>query len=276
MPRNALPGVWSRLGHGSILIDRRPLVKGIGRGAKVTFGPHPTTTYSGRSGVYLEQGGHLSTRFLIYVALIWTAIGVVVAFLMRRRGNDFFVWLVLGVGLGPLSVPLAIERARYHGAAEHQSRGTPTPPHVAFDILAGIDGSPDAVSAIDTAVALFGGRVSSVTLATVLDYDQEDTITGRESQTEARRLLDEAAAQVLYDPVDTIVLYGRPDHAMKEFARTSGMELIVVGARGKGATESLFGSVTARLVGGSEVPIFVGPASATLEWGATMRGVESR
>lgn len=207
----------------------------------------------------------METRFLILVALAWAAIGVVVAFLMRRRGHDLFVWLVLGVALGPLVVPLAIERARYHSAAEHQSRGAPTPPHAGFDLLAGVDGSPDSISAIDAAVSLFGGRVSSVTVATVVDYDAQDSVTGHEVQEEARKMLDEVAGKILYDPVDKMVLFGRPDKALAEFARTSGMELIVIGARGHGASEALFGSVADRLVRGCAIPVFVGPTVGVLE-----------
>jgi len=209
----------------------------------------------------------MTSRFLILVVLAWAAIGVVVAFLMRRRGHDLFVWLVLGVALGPLVVPLAIERARFHSAAEHQSRGAPTPPHVGFDVLAGVDGSPEAINAIDTAVHLFGGKVSSVTITTVLDYDSRDTVTGRENQAAAREMLDEVADQILYEPVEKMVLFGRPDKALAEFARRSGMELIVVGARGRGATEAVFGSVTSRLVGGCEIPVFVGPRTSNTESG---------
>ncbi len=68
----------------------------------------------------------MSTRFLILVALVWATIGVVVAFLMRRRGHDFFVWLVLGVAFGPVVVPLAFERSRPDSAAEYQPRGALT------------------------------------------------------------------------------------------------------------------------------------------------------
>ena len=107
----------------------------------------------------------MTARDLILVAMAWAVIGVVVAFLMRRRGHDLFVWLVLGVALGPLVVPLAIERARYHSATEPRSAEAPTPQHRGFDILAGVDGSEDSVNAIGSALALFGGRISSVTLA---------------------------------------------------------------------------------------------------------------
>ena len=216
----------------------------------------------------------MSTRFLILVALVWATIGVVVAFLMRRRGHDFSVWLVLGVALGPLVVPLAFERASYHSAAKYQPRGAPTPPHVGFDVLVGVDGSDESVRAIDSALTLFGGLVSSVTVATVLDFDSETGISGLESQAAAREMLDDVADRVQHDPVHIKLLFGRPDEVLAEYARTSGMELIVVGARGHGASEALFGSVTGRLVGSSEIPVYVGSAVSTAGRGATMRGAE--
>ncbi len=216
----------------------------------------------------------MSTRFLILVALVWATIGVVVAFLMRRRGHDFSVWLVLGVALGPLVVPLAFERASYHSAAKYQSRGALTPPHVGFDVLAGVDGSDESVRAIDNALTLFGGLVSSVTVATVLDFDSETGISGLEAQAAAREMLDDVADRVQHDSVHIKLLFGRPDEVLAEYARTSGMELIVVGARGHGASEALFGSVTGRLVGSSEIPVYVGSAVSTVERGETMRGGE--
>ena len=204
----------------------------------------------------------MNTNVLLYVVSIWLAIGLVLAFVMRRRGHDFSVWLVLGAVLGPLAVPLAIERVRFHRASERLWRSTGSPPHRGFDLLAAVDGSVEAVVALETALGLFGDRISSLTLVTVLDYDSQASYTGQEVQTEARQLLDEVAQQLSFEPVDRQVLFGRPADAIAEFARTSGMELIVVGARGHGASESLFGSVTARLVGSSEVPVFVGPESA--------------
>jgi nucleotide-binding universal stress UspA family protein len=201
----------------------------------------------------------VNTSVLLYVVLIWVAVGLVLAFVMRRRGHDFAVWLVLGAVLGPLAVPLAIERVRFHRASERLWRSTGSPPHLGFDLLAAVDGSEEAVMALETALGLFGDRISSLTLVTVRDYDSQASYTGQEVQTEARQLLDEVAQQLSYEPVDKQVLFGHPAEAIAEFARTSGMELIVVGARGHGASESLFGSVTARLVGSSEVPVFVGP-----------------
>jgi hypothetical protein len=56
-----------------------------------------------------------------------------------------------------------------------------------FDVLAGIDGSSESVAAVKEALLLFGGCVTSLTLAKVLDYDSGGSYTGAESRGEARR-----------------------------------------------------------------------------------------
>lgn len=200
------------------------------------------------------------TGALTIIAMTWVVIGVVVAFTMRRRGHDFWVWLVLGAVLGPLSVPLAVERARFHPAAfratdDSQLRSG------RFDVLAGIDGSAESVAAVRSALALFGDCVTSLTLASVLDYDTAGTYTGAEHQAEAEAWLSRAATEIGFEPVETTVLFGRADNALAEFAGERGFELVVVGARGHGISEALFGSVTGRLVGGVAVPVLVGPRS---------------
>ncbi len=195
---------------------------------------------------------------LVIVAAVWVAIGVVCAFVMRRRGHDFYVWLALGTVLGPLVVPLAIERARFHDSLDRRTEGIPTPPKSGFDVVAGIDGSEESMTAIRSALDLFGDSLTSLTIVTVLDYDSESSAAGTEPREQAQAMLDEAAERTGMDFVRTEILYGRADRAIDEFARTHGAELIVVGARGHGATEALFGSITERLVGAGEVPVYVG------------------
>ncbi len=199
---------------------------------------------------------------LLIVAAVWVAIGLVCAFVMRRRGHDFYVWLALGTVLGPLVIPLAVERARFHGVHDRQSRIIPTPPPTGLDLVAGVDGSEESLAAVRSALDLFGDTLTSLTLVTVLDFDSESSAAGSEPRVEAQEMLDRAAAGTGLDFVRTEILYGRADRALAEFARTHGAELIVVGARGHGATEALFGSITGKLVGSCEVPIYVG-ASAT-------------
>lgn len=199
---------------------------------------------------------------LVVVAAVWVVIGVTCAFVMRRRGHDFYVWLALGTVLGPLVVPLAIERVRFHQAMDRRSETIPTPPRSGFDVVAGIDGSEESMAAIESALKLFGDSLTSLSIVAVLDYDTESAAAGAEPREQAEAMLDRAAERTGVDLVRTEILYGRADRALAEFARTHGAELIVVGARGHGATEALFGSITERLVGACEVPVYVG-ASVT-------------
>lgn len=201
----------------------------------------------------------MTTRYLIAVAIIWVGVGMVTAFVMRRRGHDFSVWLALGTVLGPLIVPLALERARYHGAVEQVSASMPSPPPGGLDVLAGVDGSEESVAAIRSALDLFGDSITSLTVATVLDYDSESNAAGEEPKDNARAMLDDVTSALAVEGAQTAILFGRADRALAEYARTHGVELIVVGTRGRGATEALFGSITGRLVGGCEIPVYVGP-----------------
>jgi len=201
----------------------------------------------------------MATRYLFFIAAAWAVIGILLAVVMRRKGYDFFQWLVVGVVLGPLAVPIAIERSFFHGRPLRQSEHTPTGDAVGFDVLAGLDGSSDAVNALESAMGLFGGLVTSLTIATVLNYDSQSSQVGLAAQSEAQLALDSVAENLTVSPVTTTLLYGRPDQALAEFARTTGIELIVVGARGRDASHAMFGSITARLADRCQIPLFVGP-----------------
>jgi nucleotide-binding universal stress UspA family protein len=201
----------------------------------------------------------MPARYVAIIGATWALIGLILAFTMRRRGHDLIVWLVLGVILGPFAIPLAVERARFHGGERSTSAQKPTPAHIGFDILVGVDGSDEARRALDSALALFGWYLTGMTIATVLDFDSELSPAAEERRAKAQEMLDGVAEVLVFEPIKTKVLFGIPDRALSDFARTSGMEMIVVGARGRGASERLFGSVTERLVGGSEIPVFVGP-----------------
>ena len=198
----------------------------------------------------------MTTQFLLGVAVAWLLCGVITGFVMRRKGHDFFVWLALGSVLGPLVFPLAIESKRRDSDIEAESRDRAYPG--ALDILVGLDGSDESSHALASAMEMFGSVASSVTLATVLDYDAHGSFSGGEAQDGADQILKEAANSVTHDHLRTEVLFGRPDRSLIDFAVPNGIELVVVGARGHGASEALFGSVTRSLVGGSEVPVFVG------------------
>lgn len=198
----------------------------------------------------------MATEFLLGIALTWVLCGLFTAFAMRRRGHDFLVWLAIGVVLGPLVIPIAIEKARHDPEVDSDFQRREYPG--AFDVLVGLDHSHDSAQALRSAIALFGDQLSSVTLATVLDYESHESYSGAQSREEAEEFLTKAAASVSHPDVRTEVLFGRPDRALTEFAKSNHVELIVVGPRGHGASEAMFGSVTRSLVSDSEVPVYVG------------------
>jgi len=200
----------------------------------------------------------MPTDVLIGLGVAWLLTGFVTGIVMRRQGHDFFVWLALGSVLGPLVLPLALDKARSGHAVETASRTLPGAPEGGFDILFGVDDSSEALAAARAAMDMLRPLATTVTVATVLDFEAEDSYTGRETQEGAQNLLDTVVSAIDYPKARTELLFGRPHVALAAYARQQGMELIVVGPRGHGAAETLFGSVTKRIVASSEVPVLVG------------------
>lgn len=204
----------------------------------------------------------MATQFLLGVVVVWILCGVVTGFAMRRKGHDFFVWLALGSVLGPLVFPLAIDAVRQDSGTAVKTHHQAYPGKL--DVIVGLDGSDEARQALRSATDMI--QATSLTLVTVLDHDSRSSHSGLETRQEAIEMLEKAARELTHDDLRTEILFGRPDEALVSFAESNDIELIVVGARGRGASEALFGSVTRRLVGGSGVPVLVGskPVQADL------------
>jgi nucleotide-binding universal stress UspA family protein len=198
----------------------------------------------------------LTVQFVLGLVAAWLLSGLVAGYVMRRLGHDFFVWFALGSVIGPLVFPLAIARARVSDVERADSiPHRPSPGKL--DVVVGLDGSEESLTALQLTVDMLGDSATSITVATVLDYEARTAPAGEESRAEAAQLLEESTKHLEHPALRTQILYGRPDRALSEFALHNGKELIVVGARGRGAAEALFGSVTERLVGDSEVPVLV-------------------
>lgn len=189
------------------------------------------------------------------VATAWFAVGAVAVAIMRKRGHDTFSWALLFVILGPLAVPLAISSDR-HRPAEPQR---PLPPGD-LDALVSHDGTSDARAALEAALALLDGRLTSVTLAAVVDVEAASTVRGRETQREAQERLDALACEVApltRARVATVILFGEPAVALQHYASENGYEVIVAGC---GEARTL-GQRRLRGVKHS-VPVLIGPAQA--------------
>lgn len=210
----------------------------------------------------------MNSALVVVVVLLWVGTGLVTGLWMIRRGHDPF-WVVVAVALGPLFVPSALERAE-----RRPRRATPLPDEDADAgpepsdgpwVLVGFDGSPESEQALTTALRLlFGPRTGLVVLAEVVSYDANDDDTDGPVEA-ARERLDEAAAWTRDAGVVVLaeVLAGPPGETLRRFAVAHGMDLLVVGRRGRGLSTRLLGSVSADVVGRSPVPVLVAQPAPT-------------
>jgi nucleotide-binding universal stress UspA family protein len=199
-----------------------------------------------------------STQILMAVlAVTWLAGGAAIAIAMRRSGHDFGLWLALGVLLGPFAALFAQERHRLD-----RQRGFDRITELRtgpFDAVAGIDGSEESISAVQMALSLFGDTLNSLTLVTALNYETRGSFTGIVPQSDAYSRLVDVASKLEFEPIEMMLLYGPPAETIARLAQEGGFELLILGARGHGMSEAFFGSVTAKLIGNTQVPVFVGP-----------------
>jgi nucleotide-binding universal stress UspA family protein len=201
------------------------------------------------------------TIALLSLLGIWLLSGLAAALVMGRRGYDPWSWGVLGALFGPAVVPLAIGWHHRHGRA-HDERvlhvGAAGPGEIA--VLVGIDGSAEALVATDAAVGLLGDRLASLTLATVVDLDAAAAMHQPEGvvfERCAQSLLDAAAARVVGAYPTTVVLTGRPADALVGYARRHDVDLVAIGARGRGLSEAIVGSVAEQLVRAPDLLVLV-------------------
>ncbi|HVW34267.1 MAG TPA: universal stress protein [Acidimicrobiia bacterium] len=196
--------------------------------------------------------------YLIVVA-VWISFGPALALVMGRRGHNPSAWGVFGALLGPIAVPVAFDATRRNRtmAVKTVSAGGPAGDGIA--VLAGIDGSEEARQALTRAAALFGKRIGRLVLVSVLPYDSaDDPAVLKSDESEAGLWLAPAAAAVAELNPEEYIVVGRPAAALAELAESDRFDVIVVGARGKGLSHHLFGSVAAALVESSPVPVLVG------------------
>ena len=106
------------------------------------------------------------------VVLAWIGVGLLTAYVMSRRGHDFRPAAALGVVLGPLLVPLAINKARHD---ERQSQPLVVRPGVRsggpVDVLVGIRGDPESATASLPMLSFLGPRLGRVTVGRAVPFD---------------------------------------------------------------------------------------------------------
>ncbi|WP_370500386.1 universal stress protein [Mycolicibacterium sp. jd] len=192
---------------------------------------------------------------------LWIVTGLVTGVWMVRRGHKA-LWVLIAVVLGPLFVPIALERAeRGSRLARSGPGGPPMPraePPAGPRILIGMDGSSESDHALATATELFGRTCEILVLAEVVCFEATEETSHAELDAASARLAAAAAdLESRSIPVSFEVLAGPPGKTLRCFAEQQQIDLIVVGRRGRGLTGRLMGSVSADLVQHSMLPVLV-------------------
>ena len=198
-----------------------------------------------------------ATQVLLLVLLVWALIGVSTALVMGRRGHQPFTWLLLGFILGPLVVPVAISNPRQPGQGLLRRLSAGVSGGGSVDVLVGVDGSPESEAAARAAVALVGPAIGRLTLAGVVDYESAGAARTSDEETRATAALERVAALMGDHDAGTLLLTGVPAEALMRHATDEGYEVLVVGRRGRGASQMLLGSVATKLASGAGVPVLI-------------------
>jgi len=200
----------------------------------------------------------MTPTLVLLLAAAWLGTGLVLSFVLARRGHDAFSWFVLGTMLGPLAIILAIDSCRHdeHPARRFDAGASPTEDvpvtgGETVDVLVGFDGSDESKAALASAIELLGARLGRLTLATVIPYDG-----GMSDEGAAMAALRRQAALVRRPLPGLEIVRGRPADALKAEAAAGGYELLVIGTRGSGHAH-LFGSAASSLARSSKVPVLL-------------------
>lgn len=187
--------------------------------------------------------------YILLVAVAWLAIGLVTAAVfVTRGGHRNLLWYLVGGMLGPLFVPIAVERGRARTRRVDVRSRPAAPTGTGLKILVGLDGSTDSDRALRAVARALTGTASELVLVTVTSPDLVDAEAHQEQQW-ARRMLDEQAIRLPKDlpPPSTEIVTGHPVEALLAVADARDVDLLVVGRRGNGLGERLLGSVAEEL-----------------------------
>ena len=192
------------------------------------------------------------------VIVTWLAVGLASAVYLGRHGRRHPGWYAIGLALGPIMLPLAVEMAPRHGQLLERV-GVPLPA-TARTVLVAVDGSVESEDALRDALHDLPVGTTRFVLLTVLDPDAEPSALA-----EAEALLAACAAHFPAGGPDPVLetAAGNPAQVILERAAIEGADLIVVGRRGRGLSERVLGSVADHLVRHSPLPVLLGHERVT-------------
>jgi len=202
----------------------------------------------------------VNTALAVALIVAWIVVGLVSGLWMARHGHDP-LWTLIAVVLGPLFVPIAMERVqRRPEVARFGSKGAPsqrTEGRTELRVLVGLDGSVESERGLATALRLFGRHCGTLVLAEVVHFEAAEATSSTDVDAAERHLSGLASGVEIAGAVHTEVLAGAPGPTLRGFAEQQDMDLLVVGRRGQGLSTRLLGSVSADIIQHSSVPVLV-------------------
>ncbi|MFI6784611.1 universal stress protein [Micromonospora sp. NPDC050276] len=183
------------------------------------------------------------------MAVLWLTVGLLTAaWFVMRAGHRHRLWYVVGGLLGPLFVPIAVERGRADATVVDVAHRPAVEQGTGLRVAVGVDGSPDSDRALRAIARALSRTASELVLVTVTSPDLVGEDVGV-AQRAARRMLEERAEALPEDlpPPTSEILSGHPVDALLAAAESHDVDLLVVGRHGHGMRERLLGSVAEEL-----------------------------
>ncbi|MFC0096053.1 universal stress protein [Micromonospora marina] len=198
--------------------------------------------------------------WVLLVAVLWLTVGLLTAgWFVIRGGHPHLSWYLVGGLLGPLFIPIAVERGRARPAVVDVVHRPSSREGSGLRVAIGVDGSAEADRALRAVARTLGHTASHLVLVTVTSPDSVGEDQAAESR-EARRLLEERAEALPSGlPAPTVELVrGHPVDALLAVAEAHDVDLLVVGRHGHGIRDRLLGSVAEELTRRSSRALLLG------------------
>lgn len=179
-----------------------------------------------------ESAPALGSRPVLSVALLiaWVACGVVTAYAMKRRGHEVRPWIGMGIGLGPLVIPLARRDIRVressvqaHALSEGDHGSGP------FHLVVGLMGPAETISDVIPMIELVGSRLGKLTICSAIDYQSAQSDEWEAAKSNSLVELELAVA-LLGDRCTpaTVMVPGAPPHSFFRYAADTGHQLVAL------------------------------------------------
>ncbi|HSE07859.1 MAG TPA: universal stress protein [Nocardioidaceae bacterium] len=199
--------------------------------------------------------------FAALVLVTWVAIGLAAAIYLGRHGRRSPAWFVIGIALGPILLPIALELTERRGVLLTRTVAPDGSRPASLTVLVAVDGSQESDDALADAARLLAPRGAQFVLLNVVDPDQSENDPLARRQ--AEELLAKRAALLPEGSLPAVhqVVSGEPATAIVDRAAAEAVDLVVLGRCGHGLSELLLGSVADHVVRRSPRPVFLGAAS---------------